>query len=255
MKANKTLLAIATLIAVSFSCKKSDSAPVAPAATPKTVLATVNYSAVGSYSYTYDADGKLQTETYGGNPSNPPSVNTIKNYDSKGRVVEYAASFSTSPASNYKAVIAYDDNGKMERKQTYDASGNNIGYVNYQYATGKVTVKRYSASNTLQQSEEYTLSADGNNVTSYKVFNGAGTLLSTTDYSNYDTKKGTDALYPYGYYDYPTSQNNYQALSRTTASTGAVTSYTVIYTYNDDGYPLKRTNSTGSTIDYAYLKK
>ena len=198
MKTNKTLLAIAILVAVSFSCKKNDASPAAP---QKTVLSTINYSAVGNYSYTYDAAGKLLTETYGGNPYNPPSVTTIKNYDGMGRVIEYASVFSTSPSSNYKAVISYDDNGRMERKQTYDASGNNFGYVYFQYATGKITVKRYSSTNTLQQSEEYTFSADGTNVLTYKTFNAAGTLLYTTEYSNFDTKKCSDALYPYGYYD------------------------------------------------------
>jgi len=253
MKANKTLSAIAIILLLAVSCKKNDSTP---APSQKTILSIANYSAVGVYTYTYDNSNMLQTEVYAGNVSNPAYTATITNYDTKGRVVEVKVEYPSFPGSNYKMVVSYNDDGKIERKQRYDYTGGNAGFTQFFYSPGKVSTKLYStASGTLVSSDESTFSADGSNVVTYKTFNASGTLLSTTDYSNFDTKKSTDGLLPYGYFDYPANKNNWQALSRKNNSTGAVTSYTVTYDYNEDGYPLKRTASTGADIVYAYLKK
>jgi len=252
MKANKTLLAAAVMIAAAFSCKKSDSAPAVP---QKTILSTVNYSAVGVYTYTYDNSNTLQMEAYGGNASNPAYTATIRNYDTKGRVVEVKVEYPSFPSNNYKMVVSYNDDGKIERNQRYDYTGANVGYTQFFYSTGTMSTKVYSAAGALISTDESSFSADGANVVTYKTFNATGTLLTTTDYSNFDSKKTTDALLPYGYYDYPANKNNWQALSRKVNSTGAVSGYTVSYGYNDDGYPLKRTAGNGANIVYAYLKK
>jgi hypothetical protein len=251
MNANKTLLAAAITMAVSFSCKKNDSGP----APQKTILSTVNYSAVGTYTYTYDNSNMLQTEVYGGNASNPVYTATIRSYDTKGRVVEVKAEYPSFPSYNYKMIVSYNDDGKIERRQRYDYTGANIGYTQFFYSAGTVSTKQYSAAGTLISNDESTFSADGANVVTYKTFNASGTLLTTTDYSNFDSKKTTDALLPYGDYDYPANKNNWQAFSRKVNSTGAVSSFTASYEYNDDGYPLKRTASNGANIVYAYLKK
>ena len=241
------------LVVFFAACKKNND--TVPAAPQKTMLSKADYSAVGTYTYTYDNSNKLLAEMYSGNASNPSAVTTFTNFDARGRVTEFLTDYGPATYTDYKTVVSYNSDGKVERKQTYDLSGNNAGYNYFQYTAGKITVKQYSASNAVSFSTEYTFSVDGLNIITSKSFNSTGTLTSTTNYSNFDAKHSTDSLLPYGYIDIPFNKNNWQSLSRTNNLSGTVTAFTVAYDYNADDYPVKRTASSGSTIAYDYFKK
>lgn len=245
------LIPIFSIVIVS-SCKK-DSTPPPP---QKTRLAKSNFPAVGTFTYTYDAAGNMATEVYSGNASNPPSTTTFTNFDLKGRVTQYTRDFTSTIITDEKNIISYTADGKLDRVVAFVSStGDYLGYNSFEYAAGKMIVKRYNLANNLTGSTEYTFTADGNNIAESKSYSSTGALRSTTVYSNYDDKINPDNLIPIGYYEIPVSKNNYRSVSITNAVTGAVISFTATFEYNNDGYPTKRTTSTGSTNTYEYIKQ
>jgi hypothetical protein len=252
MKAISYFLCMAVLSAVLFSCKKNDDAAV-PAQT--TLLSKAIYSAVGTYDYTYDAQNRMKTETYSGNASNPGDVATFTGYDSNGKLTGYTVHYTSGSYTDYNGVVTYNNDGKPDKLFYYNVTGPLLYYYGFTYSGSVVTVKQYNAAGTATSTTEHTYSADGKNVVQSKSYNSSGTLTSTSVYSNFDTKKSVDALFPSGYTTTPANENNWQNLSRTNNSTGAVTSFTVTYQYNSEGYPTYRTADNGSTIEYQYIKK
>jgi YD repeat-containing protein len=253
MKAHfKTGLPILFLI-IFISCKKNDSPPQAA---QKTLLTKATYSTAGVYTYTYDASNRLLTETYGGFGSNPAFTSTITNYDALGRVTEYIVDYVSASYPDQKAVNSYNASGKLERVLFFNINGGALdSYITFDYPTNKVVRKFYSNSNSLINSSESTFSGDGKNIIETKQFNASSSLISTQVYSNYDTKKSTSSLFPYGYFYIEIGENNYQNFSNTNNITSVVTSTSLTYEYNSDGYVTKRTSSTGSTTLYEYIKK
>ncbi|XVJ66043.1 MAG: hypothetical protein HEQ40_07740 [Lacibacter sp.] len=240
------------------SCKKKDN-PAAPAPAPqKTRLVKADFTSVaGVFAYTYNSNGHIASENFTATTTgNFSRTVTYSNYDLQGRVTEYTVDINDPAFVDSKTVISYSSNGRPERFIYFDLpSGANAGFTTFEYSGLKVIVKRYSSTNTLQGTTEYTYTTDGNNLAEMKVFNAAGVLISTTAYSNYDTKNTYESLLPAGSLSAPLSKNNFQALSRTVHSTGAVTNFTVTFEYNADGYPTKRTLSSGAVSTYEYTKQ
>jgi hypothetical protein len=240
------------------SCKKKDN-PAAPPPTPQKIrLVKADFTSVaGVFTYNYNSSGFITSENFTGTTTgNPSRTITYSNYDIQGRVTEYIVDINDPSYADSKTVISYNSNGKPERFIYINLpSGTNAGYTTLEYSGLKVFVKNYSATNTLQNTTEYTYTTDGNNVAESKVFNAAGVLISTTAYSNYDTKNTYELLLPFGTLSAPLSKNNFLAFSRTVHSTGAVTNVTVTFEYNADGYPTKRTLSSGPVSTYEYSKQ
>jgi hypothetical protein len=253
MKPIKQIVSILTILCFAIACKKNDTTPPA---TQKTLLTKADYSTVGVFTYTYDANNRLLTETYSGNASNPAYASTITNYDALGRVTEYVTDYVSASFTDEKAVVSYSANGKIERVLYFAVSGGPLNsYIAFEYPANKLIRKVYSNSNTLLNFSESTYSSDGKNVIETKQYNGSSTNTSTQAYSNYDTKKSNDLLFPYGYIVFATSENNFQNFSNTNHITSVVTSFSATYEYNSDGYVTKRTASSGSTILYEYIKR
>jgi YD repeat-containing protein len=138
----------------------------------------------------------------------------------------------------------------------FPLSGGPVNYYStFTYPAGKQIEKDYNNANVLLYSYENTLSADGKNIIEIKSFNAASVLTFTHVYSNFDAKKNNELLLPYGYYAFHSNENNYQNFTNTNHITSAVTSSTLTYEYNSDGYVTKRTSSTGSITLFEYIKK
>lgn len=74
------------VLVFSSSCKKDKDDP--RPAPQKTRLVKSNFSAVGTFTYTYGAAGNMATEVYSGKASNPASTTSFTNFDLKGRVTQ-----------------------------------------------------------------------------------------------------------------------------------------------------------------------
>jgi YD repeat-containing protein len=252
----KALLNARFLILIPFffiACKKSDTP--APAAL-KTYLTKTNHSALGIFTYTYDANNKLLTEVYASNGSNPSYTNSFTGYDAQGRVTEFITDYTAAANPDIKTVVRFNAGGKIDSMFFSLLSGGPVtDYSIYTYPAGKQIEKNYNNANVLSSSYEHTFSVDGKNVIETKTYNAAAVLRSTWVYSNYDTKKNNDLLLPYGYYPNPVSENNFQNFTNTNHITSGVTSSSRTYEYNSDGYVTKRTSSTGSITLFEYIQK
>jgi hypothetical protein len=252
----KALLNTRLLILIPFffiACKKSDTP--APAAL-KTYLTKANYSALGIFTYTYDANNKLLTEVYSGNAFNSGYINSFTGYDGQGRVTEFITDYTTAASPDIKTTVRFNASGKPDSIIVFPLSGGPAtAYYIYTYPAGKVIEKDYNSASVLFYTYEHTFSADGKNVIETRTYDAASVLRSTWVYSNYDAKKNSDLLVPNNYYTHPVSENNFQSFTNTNHSTSAVTSSTRTYEYNSDDYVTKNTSSTGSVILYEYIKK
>jgi hypothetical protein len=253
----KALLNARLLILISLffiACKKNDT-PLEPAAL-KTYLTKANYSALGIFTYTYDANNKLLTEVFTSNGSNPSYTNSFTSYDGQGRVIEFITDYTSAVNTDIKTIVRFNTSAKLDSVIVFPLSGGPLTtYSTYTYMAGKQMEKVYSNANVLLYSYEHTFSNDGKNILETKTYNPAPVLRSTWVYSNHDTKKNNELLLPYGYYPYPSSENNYQNFTNTNHITSGVTSSSRTYDYNSDNYVTKTTSSTGSVILFEYIKK
>ena len=253
----KALLNARLLILIPFffiACKKSDTpAPTAQ----KTLLSKSDFSPAGGvHTYTYDAAGNMATEVSTSGTSGTAFTTTFTNYDVMGRVTEYVVDYVSPAFTDEKTVVSFNTSGKIDRLLSFQLNGGALNaYSTYEYPSGKQIRKDYTNANVLAGSTESTFSADGNNLIENKNFSSAAVLRTTQAYSNFDTKKGKDLLFPYGYSSFEPSENNFQTFTSTNNITSVVTTTTYTYEYNSDGYITKRTSSTGNIVLYEYIKK
>jgi YD repeat-containing protein len=237
-----------------IGCKKSDTVP--PAA-QKTLLSKSDFSPVGGvHTYTYDAAGKMLTEVSTSGTSGVAFTTTFTNYDVMGRATEYIVDYVSPAYTDGKTVVSYNANGKIDRILSFQLNGGALNdYSTYEYPAGKQIRKDYTNAHVLTGSTESTFSADGKNLIETKNISAASVLRNTQAYSNFDTKKGKDLLFHYGYSAFEPSENNFQTVTSTNNITGVVTPTTYTYEYNSDGYITKRTSSTGNIVLYEYIKR
>jgi len=239
-------IAASVLLLAATACKKDKDE------SPKPVrLKSYVSPGTGTFSYTYDANGRMQTETYSGNASNPARTISFTAYDNTGRLLEYVADYDGA-VSDSKAIVSYDG-GRPNRVFSYFVSGGGLmGSTVIEYpSANKAVVKYYSTTGVLRYYNEYTFDAAGN-MTEDKYYGSTGAHEYTTVYGNYDNQKNPNLLMPQGYYAITLSQNNYRSYAQTITSTGAVTNRTFTFEYNNQGYATKRTSSTGSITTYEY---
>jgi YD repeat-containing protein len=253
MKAQLTARLFILSLFFVIACKKNDTTPPA---TQKTLLSKADFSPAGGvHTYMYDAAGKMLTEVSTAGTSGVAFTTTFTNYDVMGRVTEYIVDYVSAAYTDEKTVISYNASGKIDRILSFQLNGGALdGYSTYEYPAGKQIRKDYTNANVLTGSTENTFSTDGKNLIETKNFSSAAVLRNTQAYSNFDTKKSKDLLFPYGYNFSEPSENNFQTLTSTNNITSVVTTTTYTYEYNSDGYVTKRTSSTGNIALYEYTK-
>lgn len=251
MKAlTKILIAVALLLFFN-ACKKSDS-PVPL----KTYLSKTISSTTGSYTYTYDAQGRMTKENYSNGVTTQAWQSSLNVYDAQNRLVEMVTQSPTAAWPDIKSVMTYNASGKLATYYDYETgTPGHVGYYSFEYTGNTIIRRKYNGDGTINHRIEFVMDAVAANVLEARTYNAAGTLTLTTVYGNFDTQKTPSQLYPVGLYITPASTNNFRTVTQTTASTGAVTTTTFTYDYNADGYPTKRTSSTGATVDYEYFKQ
>jgi hypothetical protein len=252
----KKLTATALLIVTvfNFSCKKKETVQMPP---QKTYLMKYTSSALGTFTYTYDAEKKMTSEKFEDNSgSNPSRTVYFTNYDTKGRLTDLTYDFVNPASNDIRVNVSYNANGKIERSSYYDAVTGLLNYYyTYDYNTAsKVIVKFYTSGTTPSQSFEYTFSADGKNLLQDKAFNASGNLTRTITYGGYDNKISYDVLLPIGYKLLPIFSNNYTTNSVTIGSNPS-TNYTIVNEYNADDYITKSTSTSGTVNTFEYTKQ
>jgi YD repeat-containing protein len=257
MKTNLNTAILFMFLFLFMACKKSDTAT--PAA-QKTLLSKADFSPAGGiHTYTYDAAGNMLTEVSTAGTSGVAFTTTFTNYDVMGRVTEYITDYVSAAYTDIKTVVSFNASGKIDKILDFQLNGGALDdYYTFEYPAGKQIRKYYTNANVLSGIAENTFSADGKNRIETKNFNNPSNLsvLSNTQaYSNFDTKKTRDLLFPYGYSLVEASENNFQTLTSTNNITNVVTTTTYTYEYNSDGYFTKRTSSTGAVSLYEYIKK
>jgi YD repeat-containing protein len=254
MKAQLNARFLILILFFFIACKKNDTTP--PAA-QKTLLSKADFSPSGGvHTYTYDAAGNMLTEVSTAGTLGTAFTTTFTNYDVMGRATEYITDYVSAAYTDDKTVVSFNASGKIDRILSFQLNGGAfIEYSTFEYPAGKQIRKDYTNANALISSAESTFSADGTNLIETKNFSSAAVLRTTQAYSNFDTKKSKDLLFPYGYSPFEPNENNFQILTSTNNITGAVTTTTYTYEYNSDGYVTKRTSSTGNIVLYEYIKK
>ena len=174
----------------------------------------------GGYQYTYDSEGKLFRATNG---------STVR--------IDYAYT-----EDQVQSIIVYQYNGlEMALVNSYS----------YLYADNQITEYFYGPVD--NRRSVYRFDPVFKNLLDVKVYLlGAGeltgTYLKTTTYNNYDNQKNPCTDLPF--LGFPEKQIHNPGI----VSVEGETPYSYTYEYNADGYPTKRTKSTGTVDTYKYQR-
>ncbi len=249
----KTILLGLLAVVFAIACKKNTSPPLVPTGT----YLSKETSSVGTFTYNYDVQNRLQSVVF---VSTDEAINqswtlTVTSYDAQNRYVDALTDYTSPTQVDFRETTTYDANGNVLSKRYYNNTTgvllNGSQIADYS-VPNEVKVSYYNASNVLTSYTVYKY--DGNNRTEYRNYNTAGTQISAVVYSNYDANKAPYSLYPTGYSIAPASKNNVGTQNVTNYS-GVTTAYTYTYEYNADGYATKRTSASGAISTYEYIKK
>lgn len=243
----------ACLIAVlSFSCGKDDDGP-APAQLQTCLSKIITGSSTTTYQY--DQDNRVVSSTVEFSSSPASNYSSTYTYNSSGQLIEWMIDNANS-ADNTKLVYSYNESGKISETKTYVVSGSNSTLYRTttpNYATsGKISVMTFNEGDLMPYLEyEYFLDTKGN-MTKRIQYSGLGSTLSTDEYVGFDDKNA--ALLSIPKTNVTSNVNNFLTLKQTNSS-GTVTNTTYTHEYNAEGYPTKRTSSSGAVVTYEYIKK
>lgn len=210
------------------------------------------------------------------------SETTTYSYDDNNRATGYAVE-NIVPSYNYTAAYSYNSSGQLTEVRynpansiedtkdvyTYNSNGQLMTmesfYVTNTYSslfakyeadystTGRVKLYRYSSAGAGIPflNTEYILDNKGN-VVQQLTYDTGGNLIVTTENADFDNKKlPSMSLQQTGFVQ---STHNYGKVTVTpTGGSSSVTTY--VYEYDSDGFPTKRTASTGAIVRYTYVKK
>jgi hypothetical protein len=245
-----TLILLTLLLCLFFSCKKkSDDVP----AVQNIYCSKIIQPNIGAYTYTYDNQNRLSTETFSPTVATPSSTYKVEKYTANGSIEE--ALYTVNDGINTRTKIiknTFNADGKVIRQNYYDQQTSVLEkYYTAVYSTGAIRINLFSAANAALDYFIYTSSADGKNYTNLKTYpDNIYTYLFT--YSNFESQKTFESLFPTGKSISPTQLNTNLKDANTT--TGTSTTYTC--EYNADGYVTKKTNTAnGSYIAYEYVKR
>lgn len=244
-----TLITLWLCIALA-ACSKDDDNP--PTEKQTYLSKTITSSSTTTYQYDQNNRAISSTVEFGSSPlSNYSSTYT---YNSSGQLTEWLIDYANS-TDNTKLVYSYNGDGKISETKTYVVSGSTSTLYRTTtpgYATpGKISVMTLNEGDLMPYKEyDYFLDAKGN-VTRQIQYSGLGSTLSTVEYLGYDDKNSPGLSIPRT--NVTSSPNNFSTHKSTDASGTITTTYT--FEYDADGYPTKRTSSSGVIITYEYIKK
>lgn len=243
------LLLIALFFILAVGCKK-DKGPQ-----PVITLLAQSVTSSETTTYTYDENNKV-TGYVVENIVPDYNYTAVFTYNSSGQLTEVRYNPANS-IEDTKDVYSYNASGQLSTIESYYVTNvySSI-YAKYEadYGTaGKVSVYKFSSAGTgtAYLNTEYILDSKGN-VVQQLTYNISGNVIVTTENSLFDNKKAAGASLPQT--GFVQNVNNYGKVTVTaTGGMPGVTTYS--YEYDADGFPTKRTASTGSVIRYEYLKK
>lgn len=184
---------------------------------------------VNNYSgtYAYNSSNQL-SEVFYDNQDGRDDIKNVYFYNSSGEIAKIESYLVSDGSSIYesKTEADYTTPGKIT---VYDSPNVGVPYLN--------TV--------------YTLDAKGN-IIEQQSYSTDGALTATTENSDFDNKYAPSQSLPQT--GYARNVNNYTKVTVTTPG-GTPSINTYMYEYNDDGYPTKRTQNSGSIVTYEYSKK
>lgn len=263
MKTLKIIMAITILSLFSISCSKDDES--APEQTKPTYLLTKSTNDLGYSNYTYDANDKLSTVEH----INPGFSNykTTFFYNSNGKLeetLEVSTGGAFPSSSKTKVTYIYDaENRLIEKKyfQTSDNSPTQYDYVRshfFEYNGNSVIQKIVDKGNSLP-SNRYVFDFNTNgNVSKYTSYNQIDAnnpkgLINFSIVYVYDDKMNVETSFPAESLFPLINKNNIIKLTQTNSS-GEATIVDIIYEYNQDGYPIKRTVSGQGSTAFGWEK-
>ncbi len=238
--------------AVAGGCKKKNQSPD----NRKTYLKKEVYS-FGSVAYSYNAEGKLLRTDYTDNSSaaNNYSI-TITKYTAAGLIEELLADY-TGTSNDKKGVYTYNADGTVSKAMTYRLlpAGEILETeYNYTYTSGRIiySIRNLSTGAIIPQQETWKNIDD--NITQVKYYGINGALVETRDYTAYDNKRSPFETVPVVMSGI-NSKSNPLSFTRVVVSPASTAAISYTYEYNGDGYPVKRTSSSGAVATYEYIKQ
>jgi hypothetical protein len=249
-----TLILSTLLLCLLFSCKKkSEDVP----AVQNTYLSKLVHHSLGSFAYAYDAQNRLATEVFTSLDENVNSSSTYKvlKYNASGAIEEASYDYVAPARIDYKIVNTFAVDGRTSRTDAYNLQTGALQYYLVAiYTASSIRVNSFNAAGVLTSYYLYTLTADGKNYTKLESFTGSNVLSFSDTYSDYDTQKTFESLYPIGFSIYPSRVNN--VLKDISIQGNTTTIFNFTYEYNADGYVTKKTNTaTGKAVVYEYIKR
>lgn len=243
------LLLIALFFILAIGCKKDKG--------PQPIITLLAQSITSSETTTYSYDENNRVTGYVVENVVPSYNYTAAfTYNSSGQLTEVRYNPANS-IEDTKDVYSYNASGQLSTIESYHVTNVYASmFAKYEadYSTaGKVRVYKFSSAGTgtAYLDTDYILDSKGN-VVQQLSYNISGNVIVTTENSEFDNKKAAAASLPQT--GFVKNVNNYGKVTVTaTGGTPSVTTYS--YEYEADGFPAKRTASTGSVIRYAYLKK
>ena len=270
MKKNILNAALLLCIFIFSACDKSSTSPSTPAtAKCKPLTESSNFNGGVTYTYTYNTDGTLANINY-------PPYNMVINYSgtsltNPARTTGLTDSLNTGYTGNIYTGLPT----KATQFLTLDGiTYRNYMIFNFSYDSKNrlVQVVESTPNNATDYEYQVTIAYndnDNDNATSLKYETIVGTYsLTTINATGYDDKPSPYAAITNWHLFMHAAWNNYdpapilQALSKNNPlgfnTTGdgvnaSTISRTMAYTYNDKGFPVKRTNTnTNNSGSYSF---
>jgi|GEM_PF-2719647 YD repeat-containing protein len=227
------------VLAALLACEYKDIAPgICYLASEQTQNATLSYSYddhnqmisytsnhVSSSVLTYDNSGKIISELDNG------TIQITYDYDQKNQLVQWTEMIANYPSYNYQIAFTYNGAGQDTLKQ----------YYGYDVSLGSYYLLQY-------QRLSYK-SADTKNFSEKKTYNPSSTLLYTENFL-WDNHPNPHLTNPFFTNEPPPSNN---VVQYTYTPVGAIPSTIAFtYTYNNNGFPLSQTTTSGSSTIAVY---
>lgn len=261
MKILKTIIVLAILSLFTISCSnddnESETIPVKPA-----YLLTKSTNNLGYSTYTYDANNKLTVvETINPGFSN---YKTTFFYNSNGKIeemLEVATGLFSS--SSTKVVYIYDGQNRLIEKKYLLNSYDKPQQFDYERSTffeynGNSVIHKivYKGKTFATDRSVFDFDSNGNilKCTSYNQIdaNNPNGLIYSYQVYTYDDKLYMETSFP-AEYKFPYYTKNNIVKSVETNSSNPSKTENVVYEYNSDGYPTKKTSGQ-YVYTYEYKK-
>lgn len=236
------------LLSIAFlpSCKKDKDTPATKKVLMTKTITTTPGQAPFSIIYNYDAAGQLVSYNY-----DKFTLTTITR-NANGQVTKTTDANASTGVVTGGVNFYYDAAGKCIKRESLSPTGSVTTYFTFTYLSNMLVSKQYNPAGSPGDYFESYYTADGKNIQSKKTYNNNGTLKSMNTYQ-YDTKYGYELTMPFSDISpiFPTANN--VIASTNSLVPGPTTNSAYTYSYNSDGYPVKRVSNDGTEIIIEYV--